>query len=772
MRIFEKAGSMLGEIQRMRTAENLRREDRAIVSGFFNGQPPISDKEADDLGLTTNVNHLFGYTEIRSLRDQLVSLHTKPACMIEIELDSAPAGKRMDWSMKAQQAASEVMKTFRPFKTEYVGASGDAALHGEAVFFYGTKTFPLPRQVPLSRMLIPDGASTDPGELTHFAIEDTIKPHYLSAAYRHGYKDWKKASISRALKEIYKDIQDGASGQESDNFEELEYRAQENSASPMRRIGIPVVYFFQQRCDEDGPPYDLTIVRRYPGGEPGVDDGTADDSILFDAPKMYPKISSILHPFFMDCILGGAPKWHRVMGTGTLNYQLNIATELLINRAMQATYEGSMNLWNVKDGATREEVSRVLMRHNGVVPENMELVQNRFSPNFAGMLDMIQFFRMQGGKNARGPALNQGSNKGDVLEVQAIADQNRAASEANMGTAEWHDFYDGLLDESFSRLTNPYISVKEPGYSMVKDFQDRMEREGIPLYWLQPHNVRATAVRILGDGLRSKELAIAQSLSAQLMHMPPEKQPEASRLILSLNADSYRIGEDFFPIEQKPDASQIMRAKTENAIILTDNEPIGREADDIDEIHVPVHFKALESMITDGMQAQPPAFTPKAANSFKNLGGHILVHIKTIEGKAEPNKNDQNRQLARALTDQLTQYGALGDKLLHNMQQTQQAQQEQGEQMTASEQAKMQLAFEQLKLQREKMSFSMDKFSRQQGNREQALAFDQMLKLDANQREGRRAQLEASDTQHGQAIKELEVATKVAQANKPEPAAA
>lgn len=767
MRIFERPAAMLGEVTAMQKAEKNRREDRATVSSFFNGAPPISQAEAEELGLTVNVNNLFGYTDIRNLRDQVVALHTKPARMIEIQIDSAPNGKRLDWEMKAQQAASEVLRQYRPFKTDYVGVAGDAGLHGEAVFFYGTRTFPLPRQVPLSRMLVPDGASTDTSSLTHFAIEDTLKPRDLEAAYTHKYKDWNRANVRKVLDSIYKDIRDQASDEQSDNFEELEYRAQENSASAKRKTGVPVIYFFQQRPDEDGPPYDLTILLKR-GGDGASKDDVPADRVLFERKKMYPKISSILHPFFMDCILGGAPTWHRVMGTGTLNYQLNIATEMLINRAMQATWEGSMNLWKASNGATREEIQRVLVRHNGVIPENMELVQNRFAPNFTGMLEMIQYFRMQGGRNARGAALNQGNNSADVLEVQAIADQNRAASENANAAGEWHDFYDGMLDEALARLANPFIMPNQPGYSMVKDFQDRMEREDIPLYWLQPHNVKAKAVRILGDGIPAKELAASTVLSNNRQFFPPESQPTVTRLIVALGTGNYRLAEDLVPIQQKPDSSQILRAQTENAIMVTGSEAVGREADDIDEIHAPVHFKGLEGIITAAMQSEGSAFTPQQAVSFKSIGGHILVHIKTIEGKSEPNKNDANRQLSRALTDQLNQYAAIGDKLMNNMQQKQQAGQK--EQMTPAEQAKIQLSFQQLQLQREKMTFSMEKFARQQGNREQTQAFTQMMQMEADHREGNRLALDTRSAEHDKRLREIEVATKVAQANKPEPA--
>lgn len=766
MRLYEKPAAMLAEISLMRRAESDRREDRATVSAFFNGQPPITDAEAEAQGLTMNVNHLFGYTELRDLRDQLVSLHTKPAKRVEIELDSAPNGKRLDWSLKASLHASEVLSKNRSFKGQYVGAAGDATMHGEAVFFYGTTSNPCPKQVPLSRLLVSDGAPTDAQALTHFAIEDILEPYQLATVYRKRFKYWKSDAVRLALKAFYKDAHNPGEDQDAENWEELEYRRQENSSMSVRRRGIPVVYFFQQRLDEDGPPYDLTILRKWPDANSKEDAAKADASVLFERERMYPRASCAIHPFFVDCILGGSAKWHRVMGVGTLNYQLNVATELLINRGMQATWEATQNLWVAKDAATRENIQKILVRHNGVIPENVELLQQRYQPNFAGVLEMIQFFRQQGGRNARGPTLNQG-DKNDLLEVQAIADQNRTASQTNMAAGEWYDHYDGLCEEDVARLANPFIEPREQGYSMVMDFQSRMEREGIPLYWIQPHNIRVRATRLIGDGLRSKELAAAQGLEASRQFLAPEVQPLANRLILALRTDNYRLAEEMVPQEQKPDTNQIHRALGENAIMLTQPDPLGPMEDDIDEVHAPAHMKALEHLIMKGVQDQQTSFTEEQAQSFKNIGGHTLAHIQRIEAKAEPNKNDHNRQLARALTDQLNQYAALGEKLVNNMQQQQEAQQQQSEPMSQAEQAKLQLSVEQLRLQREKLQFSQEKFARQQGNREQALAFTQMISLEQNQREGQRMLLEARSQANEHARKDVETAVKVKQANKP-----
>jgi hypothetical protein len=315
MKLFKSPAAILAEINKLRKAEQYRREDRSIVSNFFNGAPPLTDQEAEDLGFTINVNHLFGFKELTDASDQIFSLYTKPATLIEIELDAAPPGKRMEWGMQAALEASRVLKKIKGFKTAYQGVSGDGSMHGEALFFFPNATFPLPRQAPLSRMLVPDDASTDVSELTHFGIEAPMNLRDLRRYYERAPKGWNKANLGKLLTKIYEGSLDAGFAIDTTNLEELEYRRQENSATATnnerRRPGVDVTYFYQVRVDKPGCPLDLEISMT------GERDGDKkDDAILYSGECVIPRAQACLHPFFMDCIIGGAPKWHRVMGLG------------------------------------------------------------------------------------------------------------------------------------------------------------------------------------------------------------------------------------------------------------------------------------------------------------------------------------------------------------------------------------------------------------------------------------------------------------------------
>lgn len=753
MKLFKSPGAIEDSIRHLRKAERYRREDRAIVSNFFNGAPPLTDEEAQDLGFTINVNHLFGFQELTTASDQIFGLYTKPASLVEIDLDAAPPGKRLLWSMGVTSDASRVFRKIEGFKTAYQGVSGDGAMHGEGLFFFPNTTFPLPKQCPLSRMLVPDDSSTDVRELSHFGIEHFLSLVDLRHYWETAPKGWKGPALQAVMAKIYEGSMTEGNAIHPSNFEEAEYRRQENSAigyqnTARRRPGVEVVYFYQQRADLPGYPYDLTIKVNCEA------DSLDKGAILYEGEGVIPGIQKCLHPFFMDCIIGGAPKWHRVLGLGPLNYQINHAVELLVNRAQQATMEGSMNLWQANNATTREAAQQILLKHNGILPEGLSLVPDRFEANFSGILNMIQFFRQAGSKNARGVTPNDGQ-KNDQLEVQAISEMNQGASMTNNRTSNWYDYLDRMWSEAFSRLTNPFIDPEECGYSEIMDFQDSMKRRGIPLFWLQRANVSVKAVRLVGDGLRHKELEAASYLTTNRNQFAPEVQPKITRLCTGLVLDNYSLAEELTPIQEEPDAPQQLRADSENAIMLAMRKQLAPNADDIDELHVMAHFPAMEMLISDGLQFQNAAFTHQQKESFLIIGAHIHVHINRIEGRAQNSIKDPEREKAMAMMQQLNQLAAMGDKLSNNLDQQQEGQQQQP--IDPIEMARLQLDSQKLQLQREKLGHSVEKFQRTQGFREQGGAFEQMLKLEKDRRESINANTENKR-------KDLELAVKVASA--------
>lgn len=754
MRLFATPKTILEEIEQLNANEKNRREDRATVSEFFNGKAPLTDEEAREIGLTINVNNLFGYTDLADIKSQALSLFTKPTDIFRVEVDAMPMHRlfeRGSWEGESSNAFNLLVKQSGMLKPAYESCSGDAALHGESLFTFPNKTIWCPGQTPLSRLLIPDDAPTDLKRQTHWGVEADLSLSELHKYASGDYPFWKTAALKKILYNIYKDVEGASADAISyDNAEELEYKRQQNSAKDggRRRPSVKVVYFYQVRCDKPGNPVDLTIVLHR--DESIMECNEDADKVLFEAECYYDSVEEIISPSFMDCTLGGESKWHRVLGPGTLNYALAHATEILICRAMQGTIEGMMNLWQTKDGQSREDVQEILMRHNGVVPENIGLIQQRFTPDMAGSLQMIQYFRQQGKANVQRTG---GGNDSDMLEVQAIAAQNQQQEISSARTANWYDHLDRLATAMWARLVNPYIQSWEPGYSDCMKFRSRLRRLEIPLYYLQPWNVRVTAVRVLGDGSTQKEKAAALWLTQNRAMFPPQAQQRITRMATAAMTGSYQIAKELVPFEKEEDTSQTQIADNEsNTCIVQGRVPPVNDTD-VDDVHFPVHLQAMIQMVQTAGEEQQASFTPTEFKGFRALGAHCVAHINKIRTMVAPGQKDPNKAKSAQWMQALNEVVSVGEKMANNMRQKQE---DSNAKPDPVEVAKLRIASQQLDLSYQKLGFSREKWERQQRTKESQQSFQQMLALEKNRREEQTTQskIGTNDVQTALAVRE------------------
>lgn len=755
MRIFKTAEAMASEISDMQTSEGPRREDRATVSSFFNGAPPLSDAEAEEMGLNVNVNNLFGYTELAQAKEQTMALINQPPRLFEISLDRAPASQKQRWEMAAAAKLNKVIQRSGRFKPSYEGVAGDSVMHGSASFSFRDNTDWCPSHVSASRLLIPDSSPADQRKLTHWGIETELEMHEIFTYYRLEAPGWKRDALGKIIKAFRdKERKDDSTISEvldATNIEEWEYQQQTNSGkTSFSRVAVQVYYFFQIQPDKVTRPVDLTILARYKQADKDSTTSKPDDimtEIMFDQDEYYPSVEDALHPFFMDCIIGGSSKWHRVLGLGTLNYSLNWAVELLMNRAMQATHENMMTLWQAGDAADREELAQLMLRHNMIVPEHVTLAPNRIPADLEGALAMIQQYRSQGSKNAMAQAVNapavQPKAGGRQLEQQFLAEQAQIGAAQGNRTANWYDYFDRLATKMVERFTNPFITKYDPGYSDIINFQSAMQALGIPLYYLQPHNIEVKVARVVGAGSRSKAQAASASLKQALPTLPPGSQAKAKRMILAIDLDDYGLAEDLMPIQDHPDTSQTLRAQTEENTAIVQGKAPPVNDDDIDALHLQSHTAAMATMAQKGAKAKGGAFTPDQHQAFIALGGHVAAHINKLQATGD-------KKGAKAWMDQLNKLASAGEKLAHNMQQTQ----PQGPQLDPKDAVAASLKAAQLKLQQQKFQHTVKKTERQQQLREHTEAVHAHVALSRENREDRKTRQEMT-------VRDLETARKL-----------
>lgn len=741
MKLFANLECQMAEIQQMEKDELPRREDRATVSAFMNGKPPLTQEKANEMGIKVNTNNLFGYTDLAASKESTLALYTKPARLWQVNIDKAPPAQKCRYEQEVSNLLNRVVKRSRRLRTPYEGVSGDATLHGEGEFYFPDATCPIPRHLPLSKRLVPSDAAADPAELTHFAVATELTCRQICWHIRNESKSWNLAKL-RQLKAKMFDSEGKEWNQDSRvmgaidtlNPEELEYARQtQGDVDRAYRAKVPVYYFFQVDPDKEGRPLDIDILLKYDDHDTSI--LGKDATSIFSEDEFYPTVEDAIQPFFMDCILGGEAKWHRVKGQGHLNYSIAWNVEMLMCRLMQGAQESSQNWWQVDSSANREALEAILLKHNAIIPEGVSLIPTRQPLNFEGVLQVLSIFQQRAARNARQGFSNSddGSNQKE-LQVQAMFRQNAITAQQSSRLSNWYEAKSSLGTKILSRFTNPYIETFDPWYSMVMEFQGELKRLKIPLYWVQPWNVNVTATRITGDGDDMKAKTSAAFFMQNITMYAPQAQQRIKRMVTGIMADDYELAEELVPIEDKPDGKQVREADGENNTCIVQGRPPELQDTDIDEIHADTHLKGLVAVLKQASQAGDESFTPPQLAGFTAIGAHLHSHIERMDSMGK-------KDISKKYMEALMEVARMGDKLKNNLMQKQRAEQQKGEPIDPAEQAKLELAHANLDLAHQKQKFAQYKFERTQGVKEQGHAVDTSVKLaqDARQEDAHRA---------------------------------
>ena len=342
-------------------------------------------------------------------------------------------------------------------------------------------------------------------------------------------------------------------------------------------------------------------------------------------------------------------------------------------------------------------------------------------------------------------------DKNDMLEVEALAMQGQIGEQTSARTSNWYDYLDRAGEQIYARLTNPFIQSHDNGCSEIRKFQASLERAGVPLYWAQPHNVKIRSVRILGDGNAQKEKAGAIWLSQNRAMFPPQSQQRITRMATAAMTGSYELAEELVPIEEKQDSTQIRIADDESNTCIVQGRSVPVSDSDVDDVHVPLHLNAMSGIVQRAAQFQSAAFTPQDMQAFKALGAHVVMHIQKVQSMIGLGKSDENKRKSSLWMMALNEIVSLGEKFANNLKQQMEGQ---GEKPDPVEIAKLQLEAQKLELNRAKFEFGIEKWQAQQNLRENESAFNRVMKLEGDRREGEfmRRKLAADDVKTAASI--------------------
>ena len=706
---FDNVDDALYECNQLTRDDGYDSEDRAVLSAFYNGRQTMDECEAEEKGISELTNHLFGYDSINTAQEQIFSIYSKSPKVWNINIRNAPDGLNQKWTQKTTEFFNEAIKDSGRLKPEFKAFSGEVTLFGSYHFCFYDNYDWCPRG---RRPLAPRGTGTVPKEGDYFAVRDEIRLKDLYSYLRKQERlakdgidaGWKVKALRDAIdaieersKDVNRDTNTSAnSGSESHGptAEEQEINRQIDATNAERyRLALPVYYLYTSRPDEDGCPFDLTIIARYPApiSKNASDNGVVLPIELFDKKRYVPQADEFLHSFFIDCNIGGKTLWHRTMGLGQLNYDSDVDVEEFFNDAMQGSKENLRRMFQVSNAADTESVNRWLSgeEYSNVLPDGVNIAEVAKNPNFQHAFATMDMLMNLTRRNAAASiSNNEGARATNELEVQALERQGRNAESI---ASRMNDIYDGLesLGETIlGRFLNEGVLPVDKGYREIKFFQDKMKEEGIPLSFLRKKqngefiNLKVKPNRVAGDGDKVREVMVNQALMSRLHLFSPQAQQDILRRVTATETQDYELAEELVPQEQELDGGQVNVANNENQSSIqrgiTQYVP-SLNRDDIHMIHIPEHIGGLQGLLAKGEVA---GWDEMDMSGFESILKHLQLHMQQI------NNNPSNKALATRINQILQGMVRQAQEFANNLQVKRQAEQQK---MEPKDAAKLQL---------------------------------------------------------------------------------
>ena len=733
--LFTEESDIIEELRDMESEESSNREDRARIIEFYHGDSPVNPDDLQAMGLKYNVNWLSGHQVMSDAVEQIQSVHTKPVVTYRYTLKNAPEQFKVEWEQKFSRKLNEVLKDSGRYLKQALDVSAESVFFGTGLPYWKDKKCPFFESLPLSKHLVPRGAPQDilqigyDAYITTMSIADMM--HYINVTENDSKSGWDKSALKKLIMLIYNhSLKEPSVSVNWDNPEDYaKMKASGSEVDRFARTEIEVYHFHQVRYDLVGHPIERRIllkddVENYiQEGERGVNTLDIPTQIYFND-HAFNSQSSRISPVHLATNLSADPKWHQILGLGYLNFEIDTQIEMLLNRINEHIDESMRNLWVASDSADAEELETFLFRHNGVVPEGLQLLQNRIQPQIEGAFDVVHYFTQQRALNGRGDYSNQGGTA-DKLEVQFQAEQMATADRFSNRISRHNLYWARVGHEIATRFVNREMVNEDDGYSECQELIEYMDREGIDLDYFNPDNIRCVITRLPGDGNSTRQGRIYMHYQENIDRYDPEVKPEILREMHYIATGDYEQAERLIKHGETRDQTQVYIALTENNIMRVQGISPPLDQSHIDTEHLPIHLKDMETILAEVSESGTNKIATE--NTFTIIGSHAMQHIKRLQQFGQTDAANQFQQV-------LQQLAQVWDRVA-NVTPTEQEQpgpeQQQQQREDNIKERKIQVDEKRLELDREREVATNMKYMRTQEHREEQAA--QQLALQEKQ---------------------------------------
>lgn len=647
--IYTDASKAMEVIQHMLDADDLRRQNRSLVTEIFDGEPPYSDEEVEENNIETNVNFLEGAMIMHDARNQYRNAFMKPGNFCTVAIDGfSEHQERMKAGKIITKEMNKIMKASREYGFSLKSQFANVALHG-----YGPAVWPnidswKPVPYGVNDILIPDKTYLDLSNLGYFAVYREYTPHEFWRITRSG-DGWNMKMVNKILSTLMASVASGDTRDREENYyqnpELMTEEIKENSGY-WESDAIPVIRtwtLYTRDLESEDKCHWLRLM------VPDYNVETMENEFIFKSKTPYAEDHSQIFHTFWGNVANQAPfRFHSIRSLGFLLYSVVQLQNRLRCKLNDSIFENLMWYFRVSDPTDRDRIQRIDLHHLGIIPEGVSVVgrDERWQPdmNFINM-GLLQNRQLMGEAAAsyRGQASPGEERAKSARQVSSEMSQLQMMVSAILGSA----YDDSVFQyrEIARRFSKPVTTCPE-----VKLFRERVLKQGVDKKWLDFERWEVDPVRVMGGGNKMVEQAQAELLMSIRPLLDPNSQRRALHLYVEANTDDPSLANSMVPMEEEQFPSNSVIEGQQNAGVLLSGLPVGIPQEVNRNEYVAAQLQTLNVKI---QQIEQQGAVPKDADELRgmvNLSSHIAQNLELLQGDKGQSAlvKSFNSQLAQA----------------------------------------------------------------------------------------------------------------------------
>jgi hypothetical protein len=643
---FENASAVEQIVWQLRLADYPRAQNRALINSLFNGVPPFTEEEQEVNNQSTNYNDLSATKIDHDARSQFDNAFLAPNPLFTVNLDYGPAYKRQEWSGRITKEINKRILNSEEYLDLRQGVFASVVLHGIGPAMWEDRYSWCPVELGVEDVLIPSNTLRSLRNLPMYAV---YREYTAEELYRrtHGPKRdtaWNMPLVNKLLKWLY----DSSSKLLAQNWpavwspEKMHERFKQDSGY-YASDAVPTVncfdfYFWNDNGEECG--WNRRIVLDA-WGDPGIggiasadfnsrknDDIGKGEFLYNPGDRIYSsKRSELIHFQFGDASAVAPFRYHSVRSLGFLLYSVCELQNRLKCRFTDAVFEHLLQYFRVGNPADMDRLSKIDLVDKGILPEGLQFVkpEERWRIDEGLILNAMQLGRQS--MSDVSSAFTQD------LDFNSERDSNETATRTMAKVNSSAALVGSILNRAYAREKFRYIEIcrrfclKDSKDNDVRDARVCLLSHGVPEEALNVDAWEVTPNRVIGQGNKLLQVAIADKLMAIRPQLDPDAQNEVDRIYIAANSNDWDLANRLKPEVKKISNSVMLASAAIGPLMAGVPVPLQEGIN---------HTEYIEKLLTDmalivkRIESAGGMATPQELMGLQTMGQHIGEHIKIL----------------------------------------------------------------------------------------------------------------------------------------------